>query len=101
MVNLDYQSMCLNADDTGGLANGHPVQLWNCDVNTSNEAWDWPYWEDQVIYNNQSSAQFYVNGTDYVLDAVEQGLGNGDQIQIWQWLSGSNQLWHLYYSANI
>jgi hypothetical protein len=83
LVNDEYQNECLNAVDTGGLADGRHVQLWACSVDTSNMFW------------YQSGAYIFLDddAPDYVLDATSQDLGNGDQIQIWGFLGGTNQQW--------
>jgi Ricin-type beta-trefoil lectin domain len=88
MVNDQYQSMCLNAADNGGLANGRKVQLYNCDVNTTNEFWDFA-----DMYVGNTGYLILDSSTSFVLDATSQTLGNGDQIQIWAPLGGSNQYW--------
>jgi Ricin-type beta-trefoil lectin domain len=79
LVNGDYQSMCLNAVDNGGLADGRKVQPWNCDVDTANGFWDFGDWyvgnTPYLILDNSP--------TTFVLDATSQDLGEGDQIQIY------------------
>jgi hypothetical protein len=86
MVNVQYQSKCLNADNAGGLANGHRVQLWDC-VGTTNDVWDFGDLVDQTLN------YLYLNSTGFVLDADAAHLGNGDKVQIWRSGGGANQLW--------
>jgi len=85
LENYEYTNECLNAVDTGGLADGRHVQLWACSVGGTNMLWKWV----------NSYGYIYVEDDtpDYVLDATSQDLGNGDQIQIWSPLDGSNQQW--------
>lgn len=94
MVNDEYGSMCLNADDSSGLANGKHVQLWECDVYTDNEYWNFGDMLDG------SSAYLGLYSSPYVLDATEDGFGNGDQVQIWTPLGGANQYWIPYDASN-
>jgi Ricin-type beta-trefoil lectin domain len=104
LVNLQYQSMCLNANNAwppaGGLGNGSPVQLWNCGVGGLNEAWLFDYW----LNGTNGSQHLYlfdeVGGQFPTLDATNPGLGNGDQVQIWQPLDLSNQWWYEYSSIS-
>lgn len=101
LVNVEYESMCLNANDAwppaGGLGNGSPVQLWNCDVGTSNEAWGFDLWLTEPA---GGTIQLLGGGEDLFLDATDPGLGNGDQVQIWQLTARNNQWWDKYSSIS-
>jgi hypothetical protein len=88
MVNDQYQSMCLNAVDAGGLANGRHVQLWNCDVGGFNQIWNFGAFE-----NGNTKGLYLDNSSPFVLDAQSQHIGDGDQVQIWQPDGLLNQQW--------
>jgi hypothetical protein len=93
LVNAQYQSKCLNADNSGGLANGRHVQLWNC-YGATNEYWDFGDWYAYV--NGGSVAPLFLDGwgTPFCLDADKYHLGNGDQVEIWNYYGNTNQLWY-------
>jgi hypothetical protein len=98
VVNDEYTSKCLNANDTGGVADGRHVQLWSCSVDTLNEYWDAATWEKNTGYPGTSAWPLFleVNNYEFMLDATSQDIGNGDQIQIWTSEGGDNQLWSPY-----
>jgi hypothetical protein len=98
VVNDEYTSKCLNANDTGGLADGRHVQLWSCSVDTLNEYWDAATWESCTGYPGADACPLFldVNAYEFLLDATAQDIGNGDQIQIWTSDGGDNQLWYPY-----
>jgi Ricin-type beta-trefoil lectin domain len=91
MVNAKYQSECLNADDSHGLANGSKVQLWSCIVRSLNGQWLFPYWYGKGSGSRSNFRLAII--ADFVLDAKSQSLGNGDKIQIWHPGGGTYQDW--------
>lgn len=97
LVNARYPGMCLNADNTGGLANEHRVQLWNC-YNSANELWN----VGTLLANPISSPLFLGSGgsQSLALDADKFHLGDGDKVQVWAYYGGSSQLWYPNPAAN-
>lgn len=92
LYNDKYPSKCLNADDSGGLANGRKVQLWTCGT-TSNFYWYVGSWS--ICLESDATCVLYLNADNYqfVLDARSQSIGNGDQVQIWNPTNQENQFW--------
>jgi ricin-type beta-trefoil lectin protein len=90
LVNAKYPGMCLNADDTGGLANGRRAQLWNC-YNSGNELWN-----VGTLLANPLGAPLLLGaaGQSLALDADKYDLGNGDTVQVWAYYGGDNQTWY-------
>lgn len=95
LVSAQYPGMCLNADYyDGGIGNGHPVQLWNC-YSTDLEWWDFGDWYNSVYGAGVLSPLYLSIGPDWwCLDANEYALGNGDNVQLWNYWGGYNQLWY-------
>lgn len=93
LVNVAYQSKCLDADNAGGLTVGHKVQLWDCfndSLSHANQWWDFGP-GDGVTY---TALPNLANSASFVLDAATQTIGNGGKVQIWTFSAGaSNQLW--------
>lgn len=91
LVNYEY-GLCLNATDAGGLTNGSKVQLWNCGVDTANEYWDWSDFYDYV--SEGYAYPLFLDVGTYDLNAEQDSHGspsdNGDPIQVWEYLTGSN-----------
>lgn len=95
LVSAQYPDMCLNADYyDGGIGNGHPVQLWNC-YPTDLEWWDFGDWYSNV-YNEGLTSPLFLDGWNnpWCLDANMYDLGNGDNVQLWNYWGGYNQLWY-------
>jgi hypothetical protein len=92
ITNDYYSSKCLNADDSGGLADGKHVQLWGC-ADTSNMLWDLGGWSNCLTITEACPIYLSSDNYKWVLDAVSQDIGNGDQIQIWTPDNGDNQFW--------
>jgi hypothetical protein len=92
LINAEYTSKCLNADDNG-LGDGSHVQLWSCGVGGANMYWDLTGWGNCL--KKSDSCPIYLQSDNYkwVLDATAQDIGKGDQIQIWTPTSGDNQDW--------
>jgi hypothetical protein len=91
LINWQY-GLCLDADNGQGFVNGAKVQLWQCYFNSitnPNQWWDFgPH--------GQYTGLPIMWGTGKVLDVNDVGPSagqNGDKIQIWDFLSGSNQYW--------
>lgn len=91
LVNDQYQGMCLNADNIGGLQNRHAVQLWNC-YPAGNEAWDFGDWYQAVSAQSKSYPLFVASGR-LCLDADRDDLRIGTPVHIWTQYAASNQFW--------
>lgn len=91
LVSDRYQSMCLNADNLGGLNNGHIVQLWDC-YPAGNEAWDFGDWHAAVSAGTRSYPLFARNGR-LCLDADKWDLRDGTPVRIWTQYPAANQFW--------
>lgn len=92
LVNDKYQSMCLNADNLGGLGDGQRAQLWNCYYPANNESWDFGDWYRNV----QSGVRSYpvcLHTDRLCLDADKYDFGDGDQVNIWTQYPAANQFW--------
>lgn len=82
LVNDQYQSMCLNADNTGGLRQGSRVQLWNCyppkrdDFTRFNESWDFGTWL-RAMQSGATSYPLFLGAGNYSLDADDKSLQGG------------------------
>jgi Ricin-type beta-trefoil lectin domain len=91
LVSDRYQSMCLNANNLGGLNNGHIVQLWDC-YPAGNEAWDFGDWHAAVSAGTRSYPLFARNGR-LCLDADKWDLRDGTSVRIWTQYPAPNQFW--------
>ncbi len=91
LVSDRYQSMCLNANNLGGLNNGHIVQLWDC-YPAGNEAWDFGDWHAAVSAGTRSYPLFARNGR-LCLDADKWDLRDGTSVRIWTQYPAANQFW--------
>jgi hypothetical protein len=92
LVSDKYQSMCLNADNIGGLNNGHRVQLWNC-YSANNESWDFGDWYRNVR-PGQRSYPILLPMDRLCLDADKYDFRDGDMVTIWtQYAKATNQFW--------
>jgi Ricin-type beta-trefoil lectin domain len=91
LVSDRYQSMCLNANNLGGLSNGHIVQLWDC-YPAGNEAWDFGDWHAAVSTGTRSYPLFARNGR-LCLDADKYDLRDGTSVRIWTQYPAANQFW--------
>jgi hypothetical protein len=91
LVSERYQSMCLNANNRGGLSNGHIVELWDC-YPAGNEAWDFGGWHAAVSAGTRSYPLFARNGL-LCLDADKWDLRDGTSVRIWTQYSTGNQFW--------
>ncbi|MGA2825604.1 MAG: RICIN domain-containing protein [Streptosporangiaceae bacterium] len=82
LVNGQYQSMCLNADNIGGLRQGRRVQLWNCylpsrdDFTRFNESWDFGTWL-RAMKSGATSYPLFLGAGNYSLDADDKSLQGG------------------------
>jgi hypothetical protein len=89
LVSDQYQSMCLNADKSGGLRNGQRIQLWDC-YRANNEAWsfgDW-YWN---VKPGGHSDRLCLHGQ--LCLGVDNRYGHGGQVNIWSQDSTAGQFW--------
>jgi hypothetical protein len=91
LVNDQYQTMCLNANNLGGLSNGHIVQLWNC-YPAGNEMWDFGDWDKVVTAGGRSYPLFGRSGR-MCLDADKYDLRVGTPVRIWTQYPAANQFW--------
>ena len=91
LVSDRYQSMCLNANNLGGMNNGHIVQLWDC-YPAGNEAWDFGDWHAAVSAGTRSYPLFARNGR-LCLDADKYDLRDGTSVRIWTQYPTANQFW--------
>jgi hypothetical protein len=93
LVNYQYQSKCLNAINTGGLANGHSVRLWEC-YNSPSQFWDFGDWRHNMIAGISPYPLFLESGR-LCLDADKYALstGVGAPVGIWEYYTTSNQYW--------
>jgi len=90
LVNVAYQTKCLDADNVGGLAAGRKVQLWNCFDDSVNHANQWWLFGPG---DNASYTTLPNKGGGFNLDAATQTIGNGGRVQIWTPTGASNQNW--------
>lgn len=74
-------TLCLDAADNNGGANGSPVQVWTCTGKANQK------WIPEADGTLRSAA------TGRCLDAVGGGTGNGTQLQIWDCLGDPQQQW--------
>lgn len=91
LVSDRYQSMCLNANNLGGMSNGHIVELWDCYA-AGNEAWDFGDWYTAVGAGTHSYPIFARNGR-LCLDADKWDLRDGTSVRIWTQYPTANQFW--------
>jgi hypothetical protein len=91
LVNDQYQTMCLNADNLGGLSNGHIVQLWDC-YPAGNEMWDFGDWHQAVSTRAESYPLFARSGR-LCLDADKYDLRVGTPVRVWTQYAAANQFW--------
>lgn len=91
LVNDQYQTMCLNADNIGGLHNSHIVQLWDC-YPAGNESWDFGDWRQSVSAGGRSYPLFVQSGR-LCLDADKYDLRVGTPVRIWTQYAAANQFW--------
>lgn len=92
LVNEQYQSMCLNADNRGGgMHVSSIVQLWDC-YPAGNEAWDFGDWRTAVSARGQSYPLFARSGR-LCLDADKYDLRDGTPVRLWTQYRAANQFW--------
>jgi hypothetical protein len=92
LVNSQYQSMCLNADNRGGgMRVGRIVQLWDC-YPAGNEAWDFGDWYTAVSTRGRSYPLFARSGR-LCLDADKYDLRDGTPVRVWTQYAAANQFW--------
>jgi hypothetical protein len=92
LINWQY-GLCLDANSSGGFVNGAKVQLWGCFNNSSTHPNQWWNYGPTGFYSQLTNLW---GGATKVLDANNAGSSggtNGDKIQIWAYLGGSNQFW--------
>jgi hypothetical protein len=83
LVNDQYQSMCLNADNRrGGVHQESRVQLWSCylprrdDFTRFNESWDFGTWL-HAMQSGAISYPLFLGAGNYSLDADDRSLQGG------------------------
>jgi hypothetical protein len=91
LVNYQYQSKCLNADNIGGLSKNHVVQLWDC-YRSDNEEWDFGDWYSG-LKSGASSYPIFVQFSNLCLDADKFDLRDGTTVHIWDQYPTASQFW--------
>ena len=91
LVNDQYQSMCLNADNIGGLGDGHGVQLWQC-YPAGNESWDFGDWQ-QHVNSGRNSYPIFAESGRLCLDADKYDFRVGDRVHVWTQYPVAVQFW--------
>jgi hypothetical protein len=92
LVNGQYQSMCLNADNRGGsMRVGRIVQLWHC-YPAGNEIWDFGDWHTAVSAGGRSYPLFATSAR-LCLDADKYDLRDGTPVRVWTQYAAANQFW--------
>lgn len=91
LINEQYQTKCMNADNIGGLQNGHIVQLWDC-YPAANESWDFGDWHRATGASHRSYPLFVQSGR-LCLDADKYDLRDGTAVRIWTQYASANQFW--------
>jgi hypothetical protein len=83
IYNSQFDTKCLDADNSYGGGNGTKVQLWDCNGQPNQK---WNFTLDGNLVNQQFSSQ--------CLDADNTYYGgNGTKVQIWGCWNGPNQKW--------
>ena len=91
LVNYEYQSECLDANNIGGLGAGHAVQLWDC-YPADNEEWDFGDWH-QSVSSGKSSYPIFVASANLCLDADKYDLRDDTTVRIWDHYPTPTQFW--------
>lgn len=89
LVSDKYQSMCLNADNIGGLRNGHRAQLWHC-YPANNEAWSFADWYHNVKPGAHAD-RLCLHGQ--ICLGVDNRYGHSGQVDIWSQSPVAGQFW--------
>jgi hypothetical protein len=84
LVNAEYPSMCLNADNRGGgVHQRSKVQLWKCgwprqgvDPARYNEYWDFRAWLT-ALKSGANSYPLFLGSGNFSVDADDHALGDG------------------------
>ena len=92
LVSDQYQSMCLNARNIGGLGDGRHVQLWDCYYPANNESWDFGDWYRNVK-PGVHSYPILLHTDRLCLDADKYDFRDGDGVNIWTQYRAANQFW--------
>jgi hypothetical protein len=91
LVNDQYQSMCLNADNRGGgMRQDRIVQLWDC-YPAGNEAWDFGDWRTAV--SGGRAYPLFARSGRLCLDADKYDLRDGTPVRLWNQYRAANQFW--------
>lgn len=91
LVSDRYQTMCLNANNIGGLAKSRRTQLWDC-YPANNESWSFANW----YHNVQPGGHSYplcLHIDRLCLDADMYSFGEGDRVNIWTQYPNPVQFW--------
>lgn len=91
LVNYRYQSKCLNANNIGGLANGHRTQLWDC-YPSPNEYWDFGDWFTNVK-SDDHAYPIFMESARFCLDADKFDFRDDTSVNIWDQYPTANQFW--------
>jgi hypothetical protein len=82
LVNAEYPSMCLNANNSGGGVHQRSgLQLWECyppraNPGRFNEFWDFGTWL-QAMQSGAKSYPLFLGSGNFSVDADDRSLGNG------------------------
>ena len=91
LVSDRYQSMCLNANNLGGLNNGHIVELWDC-YPAGNEAWDFGDWH-AAGQRRHPVLPTVRKERPPVPGRGQWDLRDGTSVRIWTQYAAANQFW--------
>ena len=89
---VNYQSgLCLDADNSRGFLDGAKVQEWTCFNDPSGHPNQWWYFGP---HGQTTTLPNLWGGGSKVLDAASPWINyDGDYVQLWSYLGGSNQFW--------
>jgi hypothetical protein len=82
LVNAEYPSMCLNADESGGVHQATRVDLWKCywplggDSGGFNDLWDFGTWL-HAMKSGATSYPLFLGGSNLSMDADDNSLADG------------------------
>ncbi|KAJ7035158.1 ricin B lectin domain-containing protein [Mycena alexandri] len=82
-----FSNMCLDVTN-GAIANGTPLQIWECAASNTNQEW------------TLSGSTIQWSGEDSCLDLTNGNVTDGNVVQIWGCSHGPNQRWTLTTGAS-
>ena len=103
LVNGEYPSMCLNADNTGGdVRQGSRVQLWDCyppqGANPArfNEFWDFDTWL-HAMKSGATSYPLFLGAGNFSVDADDRSLKGGSDTASASMIDHYSVPWEYWY----